>query len=367
MKKPVSARSPAKASTKAPAKRRAAEPAARLAQGVMPDSELKEFIATGAISADGGIKSDQIQPASLDLRLGKVAYRLRASFLPGKQVVADRLDDSLVMHTLDLSRGAVLETGCVYLVPLQERLRLPKDVSAAANPKSSTGRIDVFVRAVSDRARAFDGVPAGYQGELYAEISPRTFSVLARTGDRLLQLRVRRGMPKPVRDMTFSLDLHPTRNDIVGYRAKRHSRVIDLAGIGAHAVDDFWEPVKARGGRIVLDPGEFYILASKEKIVIPLDEAAEMAPIAPELGEFRAHYAGFFDPGFGVTHSKGKAVLEVRSREVPFILEDGQPVGRLVFEKLTAPPEVPYGAAGSYSTYAGQGLRLSKYFQAAED
>jgi dCTP deaminase len=256
----------------------------------------------------------------------------------------------------------VLETGCVYLVPLQESLKLPKDLSAAANPKSSTGRIDVFVRAVSDRARAFDGVPAGYTGDLYAEISPRTFSVLARTGDRLLQLRVRRGPQTSVRDMTFSLDLFPTKSDIVGYRAKRHSRVIDLAAIGAHVVEDFWEPVRARGGRIVLDPGEFYILASKEKIVIPLDEAAEMAPIAPELGEFRAHYAGFFDPGFGVTHSKGKAVLEVRSRDVPFILEDGQPVGRLVFEKLTSKPDVPYGAAGSYSTYAGQGLRLSKYF-----
>ena len=242
------------------------------ANGVLPDAELDRVIKSGAISADGGLLTDQIQPASLDLRLGKVAYRLRASFLPGKQVVADRLDDSLVMHTLDLTRGAVLETGCVYLVPLQERLKLPADLSAAANPKSSTGRIDVFVRAVSDRARAFDGIPAGYAGELYAEISPRTFSVLARTGDRLLQLRLRRGPQTPVRDMTFSLDLHPTATDIVGYRAKRHSRVIDLAAVGAHSVEDFWEPVRAREGRIVLDPGEFYILASKEKIVIPLDE-----------------------------------------------------------------------------------------------
>jgi dCTP deaminase len=359
----------AKAAVKSPAARKAssAPQGARMAQGVLPDRELHQLIEMGAITAEGDVLADQIQPASLDLRLGKIAFRLRASFLPGKQVVADRLDDSLVMHTLDLARGAVLETGCVYLVPLQEKLKLPKDLSAAANPKSSTGRIDVFVRAVSDRARAFDGIPAGYAGGLYAEISPRTFSVLARTGDRLLQLRVRRGVQKPVREMTFSLDLHPTATDIVGYRAKRHSRVIDLAGIGAHGVDDFWEPVRAREGRIVLDPGEFYILASKEKIVIPLDEAAEMAPIAPELGEFRAHYAGFFDPGFGVTHTKGKAVLEVRSRDVPFILEDGQPVGRLVFEKLTARPAVPYGAEGSYSTYHGQGLRLSKYFQAQKD
>lgn len=358
----------ARAAVKSPARRKSASVLTALgtAPGVLPDRELHLLVKSGAITADDGVAADQIQPASLDLRLGKIAFRLRASFLPGKSVVADRLDDSLVMHTLDLTRGAVLETGCVYLVPLQEKLKLPKDISAAANPKSSTGRIDVFVRAVSDRARAFDGIPSGYAGGLYAEISPRTFSVLAREGDRLLQLRTRRGPQNPVREMTFSLDLHPTSTDIVGYRAKRHSRVIDLAGVGAHSVDDFWEPVRAREGRIVLDPGEFYILASKEKIVIPLDEAAEMAPIAPELGEFRAHYAGFFDPGFGVTHAKGKAVLEVRSRDVPFILEDGQPVGRLVFEKLTARPEVPYGAEGSYSTYHGQGLRLSKYFEATE-
>ncbi len=350
-----------------PAKPPAVKKPAALPDGVLPDRDLRELAEQGVIMSENGLAKDQIQPASLDLRLGNVAYRLRASFLPGESKVSSRLDDSLVMHTLDLTKGAVLETGCVYLVPLQESLKLPKDLSAAANPKSSTGRIDVFVRAVSDRARAFDNIPPGYSGDLYAEISPRTFSVLARTGDRLLQLRVRRGQQKAVRDMTFSLDLHPTESGVVGYRAKRHSRVIDLAGIAAHTVEDFWEPVRAREGRIVLDPGEFYILASKEEIVIPLDEAAEMAPIAPELGEFRAHYAGFFDPGFGVTVTRGKAVLEVRSREVPFILEHGQPVGRLVFEKMTAQPEVPYGAKGSFSTYAGQGLRLSKYFEPTVD
>lgn len=335
--------------------------------GVLSDRQLKRLVASGGVGAQDGIDPDQIQPASVDLRLGRVAYRLRASFLPGNHDVASRLDDSLVMHTLDLSSGAVLETGCVYLVPLQETLALPPGFSASANPKSSTGRIDVFVRAVSDRARAFDLVPSGYHGMLYAEISPRTFSVLARRGDRLLQLRVRKGPHQPTRDMTFSLDLFPTRSGIVGYRAKRHSRVIDLSRVGSHPVEDFWEPVRAREGRIVLDPGEFYILASKEKIVIPLEEAAEMAPIAPELGEFRAHYAGFFDPGFGVRQRSGKAVLEVRSREVPFILEDGQPVGRLVFERMSTPPEIPYGAKGSFSTYQGQGLRLSKYFGQTAD
>lgn len=338
-----------------------------LGAGVLPDHELQRLIDRGVIRSADGVLEDQIQPASLDLRLGAVAYRLRASFLPGDHAIADRLDDSIVMHTLDLSAGAVLETGCVYLVPLLEELDLSEDLSAAANPKSSTGRIDVFVRAVADNGRAFDAVPAGYKGPLYAEISPRTFSVLARTGDRLLQLRVRRGPKVETRELVFSLDLHPSDGDVVGYRAKRHSRVVDLKAVAAHQVEDFWEPVKAHRGQIVLDPGEFYILASKEKIVIPVDEAAEMAPIAPELGEFRAHYAGFFDPGFGVQQKSGKAVLEVRSREVPFILEDGQPVGRLVFEKMTAPPNVPYGAEGSYATYQGQGLRLSKYFGPTED
>ncbi len=356
-------------SARTPAKKSQSDSSSLVAMsdGVLPDHELKRLVEAGVISSGADIVDDQIQPASLDLRLGEVAYRLRASFLPGKKAVANRLDDTMVMHTLDLTGGAVLETGCVYLVPLLEELNLPKDLSAAANPKSSTGRIDVFVRAVADNGQAFDAVPPGYKGPLYAEISPRTFSVLARTGDRLLQLRVRRGPKVETREMVFSLDLHPTSGDVVGYRAKRHSRVVDLKAVAAHMVDDFWEPVKAQGGQIVLDPGEFYILASKEKIVIPVDEAAEMAPIAPELGEFRAHYAGFFDPGFGVQQKSGKAVLEVRSREVPFILEDGQPVGRLVFEKMTSPPDVPYGAEGSYATYQGQGLRLSKYFGPTDD
>ena len=332
--------------------------------GVLPDFALSELCATGAVAAAEGVEPDQIQPASLDLRLGDKAYRLRASYLPGEgKRVEDYFDNDLVMHELDLTRGAVLETGCVYLAPLQESLALTPDLSGAANPKSSTGRIDVFVRMVADGCDRFDSVPAGYTGPLYVEISPRTFSILARTGDRLLQLRVRRGEQTPTREMTFSVDLRPGEDDIAGYRAKRHSRVLDLSRVGQHAVEDFWEPVRPYKGAIILDPGEFYILASKEKVVIPVDEAAEMAPIAPEFGEFRAHYAGFFDPGFGVDAPEGRAVLEVRSREVPFILTDGQPVGRLVFEPMTQAPDVPYGHAGSFSNYQGQGLKLSKHFR----
>jgi len=328
-------------------------------EGVLPDEAIKQLAAQGAILTAAPFDSNQIQPASLDLRLGSVAYRIRASFLPGKGVEAEtRLTADTLMHTLDLSKGAVLETGCVYLVPLQESLQLPADLHGAANPKSSTGRIDVFVRVVANGAEAFDKIPAGYQGPLYAEISPRTFSILARQGDRLCQLRIRKGTFRPREEIVFSVDLSP-RAGPAGYRARRHAGILDLTQIAGHDPREFWEPLYPRHGRIVLDPGAFYILASKEAVSVPLDMAAEMAPIAPELGEFRAHYAGFFDPGFGLNAGGSRAVLEVRSRDVPFILEDGQPVGRLVYESMASTPAKPYGEG---SNYQGQGLRLSKHF-----
>jgi dCTP deaminase len=332
--------------------------------GVLSDSELKRAIREGWIAADAPFLDDQIQPASLDLRLGETAYRLRASFLPGAGArVIDRLDDELVMHKIDLRQGAVLETGCVYLVQVQEELSLPQHIHGAANPKSSTGRVDVFTRLILDGAASFDYVPPGYHGPMWAEISPCTFSILARTGTRLSQIRLRRGAVKPVREINFTMDL--SLEGPVGFRAKRHSGVIDVDRIGGYDPRDFWEPLEARPSkdnkrRVVLDPGQFYIFASKENVLIPPDEAAEMAPIRPELGEFRAHYAGFFDPGFGVAPHEGRAVLEVRSRDVPFFVEDGQPVGKLVFEKLSGPVDRLYGEAGS--NYRGQGLKLSKHF-----
>lgn len=329
--------------------------------GVLPDTEISAAIACTELTSQTPWAADQIQPASLDLRLGEMAYRLRASFLPGARFrVEDRLDDSLVMHKIDLRAGAVLETGCVYLIPLQERAALPADVHGAANPKSSTGRLDVFTRLIVDHAQAFDHVPAGYHGPLWAEICPRSFSILVRPGARLSQLRLRRGALNEKRSSEFSIDL--ARAGPVGFRAKRHSGVIDLDRLGAYAPQEFWEPLRAQAGRLVLDPGEFYIFASLENIEIPADEAAEMAPIRPELGEFRAHYAGFFDPGFGIAPHAGKAVLEVRSRDVAFFLDHGQPVGRLVFEALTGVPERLYGQSGS--NYRGQGLKLSKHFSA---
>lgn len=327
--------------------------------GVLSDSEIKRAIAQGWIAADAPFLDDQIQPASVDLRLGERAYRLRASFLPGAGArVQDRLDTETVMHEIDLRTGAVLETGCVYLVQVQEELMLPAHIHGAANPKSSTGRIDVFTRLITDGAASFDHIPMGYHGPLWAEISPCTFSVLVRTGTRLSQARLRRGPPHPKREINFTMDL--ALKGPVGFRAKRHSGVIDVDRVGGYDPRDFWEPMEARRGRVVLDPGQFYIFASKENVIIPADEAAEMAPIRPELGEFRAHYAGFFDPGFGIAPNEGRAVLEVRSRDVPFIVEDGQPVGKLVFEPLSGPVDRLYGEAGS--NYQGQGLKLSKHF-----
>lgn len=335
--------------------------------GVLPDHALSGLFASGAIASETPLDSDQIQPASLDLRLSNIAYRLRASFLPGTQrTVQDVLKEpGIELHRINLSaEGAVLETGCVYLVPLQETLALAAGISGRANPKSSTGRIDVFTRVVTNFGKAFDAIPEGYIGPLWLEISPRTFPILVRPGDRLAQLRLSQGQADETDEITVSIDLASAKNTPVGWRAKRHGGVIDLRNIGGHDVPLFWEPLFARGGRLVLDPEEFYILASRETVTVPADQAAEMAPVAPELGEFRAHYAGFFDPGFGTNEGGSRAVLEVRSRDVPFILEHGQPVAKLVYEPMTAAPETLYG--GTRSNYQGQGLKLSKHFARPE-
>tara|TARA_R110002072_G_scaffold70478_1_gene170085 strand:- start:845 stop:1927 length:1083 start_codon:yes stop_codon:yes gene_type:complete len=334
------------------------------ASGILPDHQLQALFDQGVIAADTPPDATQIQPASIDLRLGAKAFRLRASFLPGRnRTVADRLADDLVMHTVDLRDGAVLETGCVYLAPLQERLNLPAGLSAAMNPKSSTGRIDVFTRVITDQGVAFDQAPLGYAGPLYAEICPRTFSILAREGDRLSQIRFRRGAHECLREVTVSVDLAGFENGVVGYRARRHAGLVDLSRLGGHSSARFWEPITAPDRRLVLDPGEFYILASREAVSIGLDEAAEMAPVAPEIGEFRAHYAGFFDPGFGIAATGGtgsRAVLEVRGHDVPFMLDHGQAIARLVYEPMLEAPAAAYGAVAS--NYQAQGLKLSKFF-----
>ena len=360
------------------------------ASGILPDRMIAAMEEDGLILPAFPFVESQIQPASLDLRLGEVAYRVRASFLPGPDTtVAERIDE-LKLHEVDLSDGAVLETNCVYIVPLLESLALPPSVLASANPKSSTGRLDVFTRVIADGTRRFDMIGAGYHGPLYAEISPKTFPVLLRQGSRLSQIRFRTGTPlldndelealhqrEPLVDcedadlvggVAVSVDLSGEGSGgFVGYRAKRHTGVVDIDRRGGYAVDDFWEPIRARpDGSLILDPGEFYILASKEAVQVPPNYAAEMVPFDPLVGEFRVHYAGFFDPGFGHAGAGGqgsRAVLEVRSREVPFILEHGQIVGRLVYEKMLAPPQTLYGTRLA-SNYQGQGLKLSKHFRA---
>jgi dCTP deaminase len=329
--------------------------------GILPCQSIEDLIAQGAITSLTPFDSDQVQPASLDLRLGERVWRVRASFLPRGRLVGERMEE-LAMHQLDLTAGTVLEKGCVYIAEVQERLKLPAGVSARGNPKSSTGRVDVFVRLLTDRGFAFDDVIEGYDGPLYVEIAPQTFSVLARTGTRLNQLRLKRGNPPKLSTRSVGVDLS---GDVAGFRGRRHAGVIDLDHEGGHDPRDFWEPLIPRKGQLLLDPGEFYILASKDDIEIPILEAAEMTPIDPSVGEFRVHYAGFFDPGFGCeeTDSKGsKGVLEVRSHETPFLLEDGQTVARLVYEPLTARPTRLYGEDGSH--YLRQGLKLSKHFKA---
>jgi dCTP deaminase len=357
--------------------------------GILPSHVLRRLIrARREVLATEDVTDAQIQPASIDLRLGAMAYRIRASFLPGRDArVADKLSD-MAIHEIDLKGGAVLETGCVYLVPLLERLELSFRVSGVANPKSSTGRLDVFTRLIADRAQAFDRVEEGYHGPLYTEISPRTFPILVHKGSRLNQLRLRHGSPqftdtqlKRLHDdvglvdgpadieggLALSVDLRgETVTRQVGWRARRHAGVIDIDARGAYDPLDFWDPVYARKQNgIVLDPDEFYILASREAVSIPPDFAAEMMPFNPLVGEFRVHYAGFFDPGFGHEAGQGRgarAVLEVRSREVPFVLEHAQTIGRLVFERLTDTPPQVYGSALG-SNYQRQGLKLSKHFR----
>jgi dCTP deaminase len=286
---------------------------------------------------------------------------VRASFLPGLgRTVATRLAD-VAMHELDLTRGAVLERGCVYIAELQERLALPRGVSARANPKSSTGRVDVFVRLLSDHQPAFDDVVDGYSGPTYIEIAPQTFSILVRSGTRLNQLRLKAGDPPKLGITSVGVDLS---DGVAGFRARRHAGVVDMDHVDGHDPRDFWESLTPRHGELLLDPGEFYILASKQPIEIPVLQAAEMTPIDPSVGEFRVHYAGFFDPGFGTEEANARGsrgVLEVRSHETPFLLEDGQTVARLVYEPLTAKPERLYGEGGSH--YQRQGLKLSKHFR----
>ena len=361
--------------------------------GVLPSQDIWRLIRGEHIVAEEPLEEEQVQPASLDLRLGTEVYRLQASFLPGKATVEQKLE-SLSMVRLELSGSTVLERGCVYLVPLMEKLALPHDVSAKANPKSSTGRLDVFTRLITDGGSEFELVPKGYVGPLFAEVMPRTFPVIVRPKLSLSQIRFIRGRPqltgpqtrelnkkeKLIRDetnplgasvrddgMEISVSLRSVGDGgIVAYKGKHNTPLIDLTRIGYYDVKQFWDEISGRAdGRLILNPGEFYILASRERISVPPNHAAEMVPFDPSVGEFRIHYAGFFDPGFGCGDSDvlgTRAVLEVRAHEIPFVIEHGQVVGRLVYSRMLDVPEKIYGKSIG-SSYQRQELALSKQFR----
>lgn len=362
--------------------------------GILPSQRIRELITHGRVSTAIPVEDDQIQPSSLDLRLGPVGYRMQASFLPGpKATVESRIKD-LAMTKIDLTRPTVFEKGCVYLVPLMEQLNLTSEWSAKANPKSTTGRLDIFTRLICDGGTEFERVPEGYKGTLYAEVVPRTFTIIVQAGVKLNQLRFVRGCPPPSdttlqeldeqetlvygagdlpaeaqinRGLMVSLNLQgDPEHRLIGYRARQNTPAIDLLKKDHYDPEDFWDPMyEPRNRQIILNPDDFYILLSKEKVRIPPAYAAEMVAYDPSMGEFRIHYAGFFDPGFGYGASDVKgshAVLEVRSHEVPFLIEDGQIVGRLIYERLLAHSDKIYGM-GIGSSYQGQGLALSKQFK----
>ena len=366
------------------------------ATGIFPSQTLRGLVADGAVTATSPVTDDLIQPASIDLRLGDFAWRVQASFLPGPDATVEDKVRAFEMHKIDLTHGAVLEKGCVYIVPLQESLDLPDDISAFANPKSSTGRLDIFTRVISDRGTRFDLIRPGYTGPIYAEVSPKTFSIAVRTGSRLTQLRLRRGRAEVApedllqlhdavglidtsfdraevlehKSLSLRLDLGPdAQGGIVGWRARHHTGIVDVDRPDKYDPADFWEPVAARHGGIILNPDDFYILATREAVTVPPDYAAEMVAYDTLVGEFRVHYAGFFDPGFGWhpdDRSIGsRGVLEVRSHDVPFLLEHEQVIGRLRYERLIARPEKIYGT-GIGSHYQGQGLKLAKQFKTPE-
>ena len=370
------------------------DPHPEYSTGILASQTIKNMIASGRVISEADILEKQIQPASIDLRLSDVAYRVQASFLPGQNATVQEKLKTMEMHQIDLSNGAVLEKGCVYIVPLQESLRLNSGISGTANPKSSTGRLDVFTRLLTDYTSEFETVCNGYHGPLYAEISPRTFSILVRKSSTLNQLRFRKGHPvaadSTMRKLQETEGLVATNKDkidinngvaisvdlagdpktgLIGYRAKPHTAIVDIDKPGSCSVLDYWEPVykqKNRPPALILNPDEFYILMSKEFVTVPINYAAEMRAYDTKVGEFRVHYAGFFDPGFGHKSAGGagtRAVLEVRSHDVPFLIEDGQTVCRLIYERMTQVPERLYGTQDFGSNYQGQGLKLSKHFR----
>ena len=370
--------------------------------GVYSAGMLRNAVREGILRGAHAIGDGQIQPASLDLRIGARGFRLRSSFLPGDARVRERLTDLQVGPEIDLAQpgGMVLDPRIPYLIQLDERLKLPRGVSARANPRSSTGRLDIFTRVLTDRGSQFDEIRDGYEGPLWLELYSNTFTVNLRAGLCLAQLRLttareplspgeiaaeherepllfapgtasrqpRQPIAQPrigSRGLLLSVSL-PSGGYQVGWRARHHAPLLDLSVTGAYDPLQYWEPVEAEsGGRLVLDPDYFYLLISREYVRIPPSVAAEMAAYDPTNGELRTHYAGFFDPGFGYGPDlRGtRAVLEVRAHDIPFLLEDGQPIARLAFERMAQEPEQLYGGTDSGSHFQHQGISLSRQFR----
>ena len=381
--------------------------------GILPAQSIRALISTGVISAPESlpISDTQIQPASVDLRLGSQAFHVRASFLPGKSsTLLAKVHDGLLIDTIDLRQPTLLTPNSVYIVKLVENLRLPADISGIANPKSTTGRLDIFTRLITESGDEFERVPRGYSGDLYVEVVTRSFPVYVKEGLKLNQLRFVRGraeargdsvlrelakddllvrfdeLPTRCEDedslvkeinrlaravnrgLSITVDLQGNeRSDVVAYKAKKYAQPIDLGKIRHYEMADFWEFIhKPKSRRLILEPNEFYLLASKEKVRVPPDHAAEMVAYDPTMGEFHVHYAGFFDPGFGYG-AQGevlgtKAVLEVRAHDMPILLEDGQLVGKLLYYRMAGTPQVVYGQDIG-SSYQKQELTPSKQFK----
>ncbi|MFO0500557.1 MAG: 2'-deoxycytidine 5'-triphosphate deaminase [Pseudomonadota bacterium] len=362
--------------------------------GVLVDTQLKAFVAEGVIASEKPLDDGQIQPASMDVRLGAHAYRIQASVLPMRGETVEEAIKPLIMYDFSLSKQPrLLERGSIYMIKLQEGLKLPKGVSGIASPKSSTGRLDVFVRLLTDGGEVFDRVPDGYEGPLWLEVMPLTFPIKVRAGDRMLQLRLRSGEtlvndvalralnaqtpllhrracdegPTTIDEgLWISIDLqHGSGNGVIGYRAKAHTQPVDLGKIGQHNWQTFWEPIPLTADQpLILYPEEFYIFASLEQVTVPPGYSAELVAYDTRVGELRLHYAGFFDPGWGMVNGKSegtRAVLEVRAHDVPCVLRHGQRLGRFVYETLSEAPEKLYGQEIG-SNYSGQGLKLAKYF-----
>ncbi|MAD33121.1 MAG: 2'-deoxycytidine 5'-triphosphate deaminase [Planctomycetes bacterium] len=366
----------------------------RVTDGILVHQQIRALIEAGALASTPAIAPTQIQPASLDLRLSTRGFRVRSGFLPENCRVADRLEE-MTLYPFDLTDGAVLEKGHCYIIPLLERIEKPLKHTVRANPKSSTGRLDLFTRVLADRCGRFETVPPGYTGPLYLEIVPRSFPVRVRTGLSLCQIRFSdgeasltddelraeherapllfddAGQPLPVEDLRLDNGLMmgiATRCDRdirgpIGYVARRYTAVLDMSEEAGHDMDAYFQPIsEPQRGQLIVEPEEFYIFASKERVRIPAHLAAEMVAYDVGIGELRTNYAGFFDNGFGGATGT-RAVLEVRPHDVPFLLEDGQVFFKLDFFRTQEHPEVIYGDQRLSSHYQGQALKLSKHFR----